>query len=78
MKPGVVPGGIWRTVLCAVAVSSDIAISTRAPGWKKTLTILRPFMLWDSMCSMSLTVVVSERSYWVAMRSSMSSAVSPV
>ena len=40
--------------------------------------MLRPFMVWDSMCSMSLTVVVSERSYWVPMRSSMSSAGNPV
>ena len=78
MKAGTVPGGICRVVLCATAVNSAIAISTRAPGWKKTFVMLRPFVVWDSMCSMSLTVVVSERSYWVPMRSSMSSAVSPL
>ena len=78
MNAGAVPGGIWRVVVCATAVNSAIASSTRAPGWKKILVMLRPFMVWDSMCSMSLTVVVSERSYWVPMRSSMSSAGSPV
>ena len=31
-----------------------------APGWKKTLMMARPLMDCDSMCSISLTVVVSD------------------
>ncbi len=41
---------------CAVAVRMS------TPGWKKTCTTPRPGSDCDSMCSMSLTVEVSERS----------------
>ena len=40
--------------------------------------MLRPFTVCDSMCSMSLTAVVRKRSYCDVMRSSISSALSPV
>jgi len=33
-----------------------------APGWKKIFTMAMPVSDWLSVCSMSLTVVVNERS----------------
>jgi hypothetical protein len=39
-----------------------IAIWTWTDGWKKILTMAMPRSDCDSMCSMSLTVVVSRRS----------------
>ncbi len=78
MQGGVVPGGIWRTLAVPTAVNCAIAMSILAPGWKNTLVILRPFTVCDSMCSMSLTAVVSERSYCEPIRSSISSALKPV
>ena len=61
---------------CAVTCATAISIFTL--GWKKILTMLRPFTVCDSMCSMSLTVVVRLRSNCVVMRSSISSAFRPV
>ena len=55
---GVVPGGSWRSSVCETAVTWATARSIRAPGWKKTLTTATPRSDCDSMCSMSLTVVV--------------------
>jgi hypothetical protein len=39
-----------------------------ALGWKNTLITDTPARDCDSMCSMSLTTVVSPRSFWAAMR----------
>jgi hypothetical protein len=43
-------------VICATAAS------VFTPGWKNTLTTDVPRSVSDSMCSMSLTVVVKPRS----------------
>ncbi len=61
-----------------MAVTCAIAVSMLAPGWKKTFTTAMPFSDCDSMCSMSSTVVVSERSVRLMMRLLISSALSPV
>jgi hypothetical protein len=47
-------------------------------GLEKILTTATPFSDCDSMCSMSLTVVVSERSWMEMMRFAMSSGERPV
>jgi hypothetical protein len=44
-----------------MAVICALASRTSAPGWKKTFTMPMPGREVASMCSMSLTVVVSER-----------------
>ena len=49
-----------------------------ALGWKKTLMIVMPASDVDSMCSISLTVVVSPRSFWAAMRCPISCAARPL
>ena len=59
---GVVPGGIVRSTVWAMAVTCDTAASMCAFGWKKTFTTEMPASVCDSMCSMSLTVVVTARS----------------
>ena len=59
---GVVPGGICRRTVCAIAVTCDTAASMRAFGRKKIFTTEIPASVCDSMCSMSLTVVVTARS----------------
>ena len=58
-------------MICETAASID------APGWKNTLITATPFTVCDSMCSMSLTVVVIARSSTVTMRRSMSSGANP-
>jgi hypothetical protein len=45
-----------------MAVTCANAASIFADGWKKTLMTQTPLNDWLSMCSMSLTVVVSARS----------------
>ena len=62
MRGGCVPGGNWRSTEFDTAVTCATASSIFAVGWKKTLTIELPRSDCDSMCSMSLTVVVSDRS----------------
>ncbi len=62
MNGGVVPGGICRSTVCEMAVTCAVAASMLAPGWKKILMTAMPVSDWLSMCSMSLTVVVSPRS----------------
>ena len=57
---------IWATPAEALAL-----------GWKNTLTTATPGRLCDSMCSMSLTVVVMARSLVVTIRFSMSSGDNP-
>ena len=53
------------------------AASILAPGWKNTLTTLTPCIDCDSMCSISLTVVVIARSLMVTIRFSISSGAIP-
>ena len=77
MNGGLVPGGSCRMVLCELAVIWAIAASTFTPGWKKALTTAVPRSEFDSMCSMSLTEVVIERSNGVTIRAAISSAESP-
>ena len=49
-----------------------------AVGWKNTLMIAMPASEVDSMCSMSLTVVVRLRSFYAEMRWPISCAGSPL
>ena len=56
------PGGSERNCVCDSAVTSAIASSIFAFGWKKILTTAMPFSDVDSMCSISLTAVDSPRS----------------
>ncbi len=65
---GVMPGGSWRSWACSIATTCAIAVWMFAVGWKKTLMIVMPASDVDSMCSMSLTVVVRLRSFCAAMR----------
>src|SRR5580693_4264844 len=75
---GVMPAGNDFNTVCEMAVTWARAVSSFAVGWKKTLTTLMPFMVWLSMCSMSLTVVVNTRSYGQVMFPSNCWAESPV
>jgi hypothetical protein len=77
MKGGCAPGGIVRMTVCEMADSCATADSILAPGWKKTLMTVIPGTDWDSMCSTSLTVVVTARSETVVMRRSISSGGRP-
>src|ERR1700722_14269952 len=72
IRGGVVPTGNWRTVVCPMAVICAMAPCTFVPGRKNTLITPRPYTDWDSMCSMSLTVVVIPRSELATMRSAIS------
>src|SRR5215831_13025181 len=78
MNGGLVPGGSWRTADCEIDVICATADSVLAPGWKNTLTIETPRSVCDSMCSMSLTVVVRPRSKPETMRFAISSADMPL
>ena len=75
---GVMPGGSWRTCVCTAATVCAIADWMFAFGWKKTLMTEMLGSDVDSMCSMSLTVVVNPRSLEAAMRWPISCAGSPV
>jgi hypothetical protein len=55
-----------------------MAVWMFALGWKKTLMIVIPASEVDSMCSMSLTVVVRPRSFCAAIRCPISWALSPL
>jgi hypothetical protein len=59
-------------------VICDNATSTFAFGWKYTRITETPLYDCDSMCSMSLTVVVIARSKTVTIRFSISSGDSPL
>jgi hypothetical protein len=74
----VVPVGSWRSWVWETAVTWAIARSIRARGWKKILTTATPRSDCDSMCWMSSTVVVSDRSVTETMRFAISSGSSPV
>src|SRR5579863_257623 len=75
---GVAPGGICLIRVCAIAVTCAFAMLMFTVGWKKILTMPKPVYEVASMCSMSLTVVVSERSNCVVMRPAIWSGGRPV
>jgi hypothetical protein len=75
---GVMPGGSWRTCDCMIDTTCASAVWMFAVGWKNTLMTVMPASERDSMCSMSLTVVVRPRSLWPAMRCPISCALSPL
>src|SRR3954466_5481644 len=77
MNGGLVPGGSCRIADCEIDVICATADSVLVPGWKNTLTIDTPRSVCDSMCSMSLTVVVRPRSKPATMRVDISSADIP-
>jgi len=74
---GCMPGGIERIDVWETAETCAMAPSILAPGWNYTLTTAMPLSDWLSMCSMSSTVVVRNRSNWLETRFSMSSADLP-
>src|SRR6266581_5673476 len=78
IRGGWMPGGSWRRIVCDTAVTCALAVSRRACGCRKILTIAWPFTVVDSMCSMLSTVVVRIRSYCVVIRPSISSGLRPV
>src|SRR5271166_5409482 len=49
-------------MVCDIAVTCARAVAISTFGWKNTFTTPMPFIVWLSMCSMLLTVVVSDRS----------------
>jgi len=65
-------------MVCDTAVTCAFAVSRRALGCRKSLTIDWPLTVVDSMCSMLSTVVVRIRSYCVVIRPSISSGLRPV
>jgi len=67
-----------RRMVCDCAAICDTALSTEASGWKNTFTTVMPASDCDSMCSMPVRVVVSDRSNWVANRRSISSGGRPL
>ncbi len=75
---GKVPGGRGRRMVCDKAVICAIASSTFTVGWKNMRITETPLYEVDSMCSMSLTVVVMARSSMVTMRSAISCGDIPV
>src|ERR1043166_1503787 len=75
---GVCPGGIWRKIVCATAVTWATPASTEPPGCKNTLITPAPLNELDSICSTSLTVALRERSWLYTMRCSTSWASNPV
>src|SRR5580658_7701767 len=75
---GVTPGGRLRTLAWQMAVICAMAMSIFTFGWKNTLITPMPLSDCDSMCSMSLTVVVIPRSLLITMREAISGADMPV
>ncbi len=75
---GVMPGGSCRTWVCIDATTCEMAVWMLAVGWKNTLMTVMPASEVDSMCSMSLTTVVSPRSLDEAMRCPISCAGRPL
>ncbi|MNP52899.1 hypothetical protein D3C76_1473230 [compost metagenome] len=59
---GVMPAGICLSTVCDTAVTWALAVRISTLGWKKILTMPMPGNDCDSMCSMSLTVVLKARS----------------
>ena len=75
---GVIPGGSCRTCGCTAATTCASAVWMSALAWKNTLSTDTPDNDTDSICSMSLTVVVRPRSVWPAIRWPISWADSPL
>ncbi len=75
---GVAPGGICFSCACSTATVCAIAVWMLAFGCRNSLMTVMPASDCDSMCSMSLTVVVRLRSLTDVMRLAMSSADRPV
>src|ERR1700744_4936633 len=75
---GRMPGGSWRSCACSIATTCAIAVGMLAFGWKKILMMEKPDIDSDSICSMSLTVVVRLRSLTEVMRWPISCADRPV
>src|ERR1700748_2057118 len=78
MSGGVVPRGSCRSCVWAMAVTCATAAAMFTFGWKKILMTAMPFSDWDSMCSMLLTVVVSDRSEFTVIRLAICSGERPV
>src|SRR5215469_4760766 len=78
MNGGVVPGGNCRSITWLIEVTWATAFATFTCGWKKTLITAMPLSEFDSMCSMSFTVVVMPRSLLETIRFDICSADSPV
>src|SRR4051812_31486088 len=78
MPGGNIPGGSVRRIVCESAVICAIAISTFAFGCRNTRITETPLYEVDSMCSMSLTVVVIALSSTVMTRSVISFGESPL
>src|ERR1700761_8045371 len=68
-RGGVVPCGYCRSDVCAIAVTCATACEIFTDGRKKILVTETPFTVCDSVCSMSLTVVVKLLSNGRTMRS---------
>src|ERR1700691_6506513 len=75
---GSVPGGSCRNKYCDAAVTWALAVSSDAPGCRKTFTVASPLYVVDSMCWILSTSVVRAFSYGVVKRVSISSGLSPV
>jgi len=75
---GEMPGGNCRSCVWPIATTCASAVWMFAFGWKNTLITVMPASDCDSMCSMSLTVVVRLRSFCAAMRWPISCADRPL
>jgi hypothetical protein len=75
---GKAPGGSCRNCDCSMATTWAMAVGIFAFGWKKILMMDRPASDCDSMCSISLTVVVRLRSLTAVIRWPTSCADSPL
>src|ERR1700723_4508898 len=78
MNGGGGPGGSERNCTWLIEVTSATALPMSTCGWKKILMTAMPLSDCDSMCSMSLTVVVMPRSLLKTMRVDISWAERPV
>ena len=74
---GVVPGGSWRNLGLRDGRDLRHRVADVDARLEEDLMTEMPFSDCDSMCSMSLTVVVSERSLSVTMRSAICSGEKP-
>ena len=72
------PAARIRRIVWFTAVTCATAASIFAPGWKNTLMTEMPLTDCDSMCSISFTAVVIERSLMVVNRFSISSGLVPL
>src|ERR1039458_7518682 len=77
MEGGVMPVGRECSTACEAAASCATAASTLALGWKNILMMDKPGSDCDSMCSMSLTEAVKDRSQRMVTTSAISSGEMP-